>query len=195
VFPAFRPPPPSPTTLAIVDLLHDRSKSGACVSCHREPFDDGAALVNENVIPRRRSSRSAPTSSSRVRLRGRHRRVARSRRAGRRVRSDRRDAHPERRHGLSGAFAGPRRGGRERGPVTKLELDGLGLLPPRSRRSRSAAPSRHDGRVTTLTEAAIEPGGEATASRNAARNLRPADQAQPGALLESLVLSKIPEPD
>jgi hypothetical protein len=73
VFPAFRPPPPSPTTLAIVDLLHDRSKSGACVSCHREPFDDGAALVNENVIPRRRSSRSAPTSSARVRLRGRHR--------------------------------------------------------------------------------------------------------------------------
>jgi hypothetical protein len=59
----------------------------------------------------------------------------------------------------------------------------------------STAPYLHDGRATTLTEAVIEHGGEAAASRNAARNLRPAEQAQLLAFLENLVLFKIPEPD
>ncbi|HVH06176.1 MAG TPA: di-heme oxidoredictase family protein [Myxococcota bacterium] len=57
----------------------------------------------------------------------------------------------------------------------------------------STAPYLHDGRATTLTEAVIEHGGEAAASRNAARALRPAEQAQLLAFLENLVLFKIPE--
>jgi CxxC motif-containing protein (DUF1111 family) len=59
----------------------------------------------------------------------------------------------------------------------------------------STAPYLHDGRATTLTEAVIEHGGEAATSRNAARALRPAEQAQLLAFLENLVLFKIPEPD
>jgi hypothetical protein len=52
----------------------------------------------------------------------------------------------------------------------------------------STAPYLHDGRATTLEEAILEHGGEATAERDAFRTLRPNDQADLLRFLQNLVL-------
>lgn len=57
----------------------------------------------------------------------------------------------------------------------------------------STAPYLHDGRATTLTEAILEHGGEATASHDAFLALAPEDQAALIAFLENLVLFKLEE--
>lgn len=57
----------------------------------------------------------------------------------------------------------------------------------------STAPYLHDGRATTLTEAILEHGGEATGSRNAFAGRSEADQADIIAFLDNLVLFKAPE--
>jgi CxxC motif-containing protein (DUF1111 family) len=54
----------------------------------------------------------------------------------------------------------------------------------------STAPYLHDGRATTITEAVLEHGGEAAASRDAAKRLPAAERAQLVAFLENLVLFK-----
>lgn len=55
----------------------------------------------------------------------------------------------------------------------------------------STAPYLHDGRATTLTEAILEHGGEAAASRAAFRRLEPANQQALIAFLNDLVLFKM----
>jgi hypothetical protein len=55
----------------------------------------------------------------------------------------------------------------------------------------STAPYLHDGRATTLTEAIIEHGGEAAASRNAFLAASHANQAALIAFLDNLVLFKM----
>jgi CxxC motif-containing protein (DUF1111 family) len=57
----------------------------------------------------------------------------------------------------------------------------------------STAPYLHDGRATTLTEAILEHGGEAQASRNAFVALTTAKQLDLIAFLNNLVLFKVPE--
>jgi len=57
----------------------------------------------------------------------------------------------------------------------------------------STAPYLHDGRATTLTEAILEHGGEAAASRTAFARLGAQAQADVVAYLENLVLFKLPE--
>jgi hypothetical protein len=57
----------------------------------------------------------------------------------------------------------------------------------------STAPYLHDGRATTLTEAILEHGGEAAASRAAFTRLGAQQQADVIAFLENLVLFKLPE--
>ena len=57
----------------------------------------------------------------------------------------------------------------------------------------STAPYLHDGRATTLTEAILEHGGEAAASRSAFTKLGVQAQADVVAYLENLVLFKLPE--
>jgi hypothetical protein len=57
----------------------------------------------------------------------------------------------------------------------------------------STAPYLHDGRATTLTEAILEHGGEAAASRSAFQSLAESEQADVIAYLENLVLFKLPE--
>jgi CxxC motif-containing protein (DUF1111 family) len=57
----------------------------------------------------------------------------------------------------------------------------------------STAPYLHDGRATTLTEAILEHGGEAAASREAFARLAPQQKASVIAYLENLVLFKLPE--
>jgi cytochrome c peroxidase len=57
----------------------------------------------------------------------------------------------------------------------------------------STAPYLHDGRATTLTEAILEHGGEAAASRTAFTRLGAQQQADVIAYLENLVLFKLPE--
>ena len=57
----------------------------------------------------------------------------------------------------------------------------------------STAPYLHDGRATTLTEAILEHGGEAAASRTAFTRLAAPQQADVIAYLENLVLFKLPE--
>jgi cytochrome c peroxidase len=57
----------------------------------------------------------------------------------------------------------------------------------------STAPYLHDGRATTLTEAILEHGGEAAASRDAFRALSSKDQARLIAFLNNLVLFKLEE--
>jgi hypothetical protein len=58
----------------------------------------------------------------------------------------------------------------------------------------STSPYLHDGRATTLTEAILEHGGEADASRIAFENLLEEDQSDLIAFLDNLVLFKMPEP-
>jgi cytochrome c peroxidase len=55
----------------------------------------------------------------------------------------------------------------------------------------STAPYLHDGRATTLTEAIIEHGGEAAASRNAFLARTHDDQAALIAFLNNLVMFKM----
>jgi len=57
----------------------------------------------------------------------------------------------------------------------------------------STAPYMHDGRATTLTEAILEHGGEAAASRDAFRAFTEAQQADLVAFLNNLVLFKLPD--
>lgn len=57
----------------------------------------------------------------------------------------------------------------------------------------STAPYLHDGRATTLTEAILEHGGEAAASRTAFEGLNTGKQLDLIAFLENLILFKIPE--
>ena len=57
----------------------------------------------------------------------------------------------------------------------------------------STAQYLHDGRATTLTEAILEHGGEAAASRAAFRSLATADKADLLAFLNNLILFKTPE--
>ena len=57
----------------------------------------------------------------------------------------------------------------------------------------STAPYLHDGRATTVTEAILEHGGEATASNAAFQALATPKQKDLVAFLESLVLYKLPE--
>lgn len=57
----------------------------------------------------------------------------------------------------------------------------------------STAPYLHDGRATTLTEAILEHGGEARASRRNFRRLTLADQQAVIAFLDNLVLFKMEE--
>lgn len=57
----------------------------------------------------------------------------------------------------------------------------------------STAPYLHDGRATTLTEAILEHGGEATAAKNAFVAMTTPNQADLIAFLNNLVLFKIPE--
>jgi cytochrome c peroxidase len=57
----------------------------------------------------------------------------------------------------------------------------------------STAPYMHDGRATTLTEAILEHGGAASASRSNFRSLSLSDKRALIAFLENLVLFKIPE--
>jgi CxxC motif-containing protein (DUF1111 family) len=57
----------------------------------------------------------------------------------------------------------------------------------------STPPYMHDGRSTTLTEAILEHGGEASSSRTAFLALSPANQADLIAFLENLVLFKAEE--
>jgi CxxC motif-containing protein (DUF1111 family) len=59
----------------------------------------------------------------------------------------------------------------------------------------STAPYLHDGRATTITEAILEHGGEAAASKTAFTRLGAQQQADVIAFLENLVLFKIPEED
>ena len=59
----------------------------------------------------------------------------------------------------------------------------------------STAPYLHDGRATTLTEAILEHGGEATASRNAFTSLTTSKQLDVIAFLDNLVLFKVEEPE
>ncbi len=57
----------------------------------------------------------------------------------------------------------------------------------------TTAPYLHDGRATTITEAILEHGGEAGASRNAFVHLTTADQQDMITFLNSLMLFKLPE--
>jgi CxxC motif-containing protein (DUF1111 family) len=57
----------------------------------------------------------------------------------------------------------------------------------------STGPWMHDGRATTLTEAILEHGGEATSARINFRSLSTSAQADVLAFLNNLVLFKIPE--
>ena len=57
----------------------------------------------------------------------------------------------------------------------------------------STAPYLHDGRATTLTEAILEHGGDAEASKQAFRDLPPEEQRDLIAFLNNLILFKIPE--
>jgi len=57
----------------------------------------------------------------------------------------------------------------------------------------STAPYLHDGRATTLTEAILEHGGEAAASRSSYLRLSALEQADVIAYLDNLVLFKLPE--
>ncbi|HSE41387.1 MAG TPA: di-heme oxidoredictase family protein, partial [Acidobacteriota bacterium] len=57
----------------------------------------------------------------------------------------------------------------------------------------STAPYMHDGRATTLTEAILEHGGEAAASRTAFVNLSSGSQKDLIAFLQNLVLFKMGE--
>jgi Di-haem oxidoreductase, putative peroxidase len=57
----------------------------------------------------------------------------------------------------------------------------------------STAPYLHDGRASTLTEAILAHGGEATSSRNAFASRSEADQDDLIAFLDNLVLFKAPE--
>ena len=57
----------------------------------------------------------------------------------------------------------------------------------------STAPYLHDGRATTVTEAILEHGGEAAASRTAFNRLGAQQQADVIAYLENLVLYKLPK--
>ena len=59
----------------------------------------------------------------------------------------------------------------------------------------STAPYLHDGRATTITEAILEHGGEAAASKTAFTRLAAQQQADVIAFLENLVLFKLPEAD
>lgn len=59
----------------------------------------------------------------------------------------------------------------------------------------STAPYLHDGRATTLTEAILEHGGEASASRTAFRRVTPDDRRALVAFLDNLVLFKFVEED
>jgi hypothetical protein len=59
----------------------------------------------------------------------------------------------------------------------------------------STAPYLHDGRATTLTEAILEHGGEAAASRGAFVALSSVDQRDIIAFLDNLVLLKLAEPE
>jgi cytochrome c peroxidase len=59
----------------------------------------------------------------------------------------------------------------------------------------STAPYLHDGRATTLTEAILEHGGEAAASKNAFVNLITSKQQDVIAFLDNLVLFKVAEPE
>jgi cytochrome c peroxidase len=57
----------------------------------------------------------------------------------------------------------------------------------------STAPYLHDGRATTLTEAILEHGGEATSERRNFESLSTSSQAKVIAFLENLVLFKVEE--
>jgi cytochrome c peroxidase len=57
----------------------------------------------------------------------------------------------------------------------------------------STGPYLHDGRATTITEAIVEHGGEAEASRNAPAALSTAEQRDLLAFLENLILFKLEE--
>jgi len=57
----------------------------------------------------------------------------------------------------------------------------------------STAPYMHDGRATTLTEAILEHGGEATLSRIAFRSISTSAQQDVLAFLNNLILFKVPE--
>ena len=57
----------------------------------------------------------------------------------------------------------------------------------------STPPYLHDGRATTLTEAILEHGGEAAASKTAFQRLSTQEQADVIAYLDNLVLFKLPE--
>jgi CxxC motif-containing protein (DUF1111 family) len=57
----------------------------------------------------------------------------------------------------------------------------------------STGPYLHDGRATTITEAVVEHGGEAEASRNAAAALSTAEQGDLLAFLENLILFTLQE--
>ena len=57
----------------------------------------------------------------------------------------------------------------------------------------STAPYLHDGRATTLTEAILEHGGEATGPKNAFKSLQHGDQVDLIAFLDNQVLFKLPD--
>ena len=57
----------------------------------------------------------------------------------------------------------------------------------------STAPYLHDGRATTLTEAILEHGGEAAASKTAFTRLSTQEQSDVIAYLDNLVLFVIPD--
>lgn len=59
----------------------------------------------------------------------------------------------------------------------------------------STGPWMHDGRATTLTEAILEHGGEASSSRNAFQGLTLSKQKDVIAFLDNLVLFKVEEPE
>ena len=58
----------------------------------------------------------------------------------------------------------------------------------------TTAPYMHDGRSTTLTEAILEHGGEATNAKNAFVALATSSQLDLIAFLNNLVLFKVPPP-